>query len=61
MKYTLPQVWKAVIAFGVTCATALGTMAADGEIELVEVTGFVGAVLAAWGVFKKRNAPTPTV
>jgi hypothetical protein len=57
VSYTLPQIAKAVVAFVVTVVTALGTMAADGSIEAVEVLGFLGAVVAAYGVFKKRNAP----
>jgi len=55
--YTLPQIAKAVVAFVVAVATALGTMAADGSIEAVELLGFIGAIVAAYGVFAKRNAP----
>lgn len=57
MRYTLPQVTKAIVAFVVTVATAIGTAAADGQVDLPEVAGLAGAVLAAWTVFKARNAP----
>ena len=57
VSYTLPQIAKAIVAFVLTVVTALGTMAADGSIEAVEALGFIGAVIAAYGVFKKRNAP----
>ena len=57
MKYTVPQVAKAVVAFVIAALTALGTMLADGSIELVEVSGFIGALVAAFGVFEVRNAP----
>jgi hypothetical protein len=58
MRYTVPQVWKAVLAFALTTVTVAGTIVADGTIELEEALGFVGAVVTAYGVFRARNAPT---
>jgi hypothetical protein len=57
--YTPPQIAKALVALVVAALTALATMLADGSIELVELGGFVGALVTAWGVFAQRNAPVP--
>lgn len=54
--YTVPQIAKSVVALVLTAATALGAMIADGQVEWVEIPAFAGAVVAAWGVFQKRNA-----
>jgi hypothetical protein len=56
MKYTLPQIAKAIVALVLAAVTAFATMTLDGSIELVELVGFVGALVTAWGVFQKANA-----
>lgn len=57
-RYSLPQISKALVAFGLTALTAIGTVVADLEVDLPEFAGLGGALATAWAVFKKRNAPS---
>lgn len=57
MKYTLPEVAKAVVAGILAVVTVAATAAADGQIDAVEALGIIGAAVTAYGVFKARNKP----
>lgn len=57
MKYTVPQIAKALVALLLAVLTAAYTMVVDGAIEWAELGAFIGAIATAYGVFKTRNAP----